>query len=73
MEEAQSYNFSNKTIKAIVQLFQLGILTGTDVSDQMRTMRVFVNEEGQVDPTPDFLEMFEGNLKRLEEMADEEQ
>ena len=73
MEESQSYNFSNKTIKAIVQLFQLGILTGTDVSDQMRTMRVFVNDEGQVEPTSDFLEMFEGNLKKLEEMADAEQ
>jgi len=73
MEESQSYNFSNKTIKAIVQLFQLGILTGTDVSDQMRTIRVFVNDDGQVEPTPDFLEMFEGNLKKLEEMADAEQ
>ena len=73
MEQVQSYNFSNKTIKAIVQLLQLGILTGTDVSDQMRTLRVFVNSEGEVEPTSEFLETFEGNLKKLEEMADEEQ
>ena len=73
MEEVQSYSFSNKMIKAIVQLIQLGILTGTDVSDQMRTLRVFVNSEDAIEPTPDFLEMFESNLKKLEEMADAEQ
>lgn len=72
METTQNYKLSNKTIKAIVQLIQLGILTGTDISDQMRTMEVTINSEGQVDPTEDFMEMFESNLSKLEEMADAE-
>ena len=37
---SQSYKLSDSTIAQIVQLIQLGILTGTDVSDQMRTLKV---------------------------------
>ncbi len=73
MEATQTYKFSNTTIKTIVQLIQLGILTGTDVSDQMRMIEVFVNDDNNVEPTPEFLETFESNLAKLEEMANDEQ
>ena len=68
----QVYKLSDSTIAQIVQLVQLGILTGTDVSDQMRTMRVVVNNDnGTVAPDPDYLETFNENLKRMQSTDDE--
>lgn len=63
----QVYKLSDSTIAQIVQLIQLGILTGTDVSDQMRTMRVVLdNDAGAVCPDPDYLEMFNENLRKMQ-------
>ena len=68
----QTYKLSDSTISQIVQLIQLGILTGTDVSDQMRTMRVVVNtEDNTVCPDPEYLEMFNQNLERMKSTDDE--
>ena len=68
----QVYKLSDSTIGQIVQLVQLGILTGTDVSDQMRTMRVVVdNDNGTVTPDPDYLDTFNENLKRMQEVGNE--
>ena len=62
-----TYRLSDSTIAQIVQLIQMGILTGTDVSDQMRTLRVVTTELGTIAPDPDYLENFSKNLQRLEE------
>ena len=70
--DSQVYKLSDSTIAQIVQLIQLGILTGTDVSDQMRTMRVVVDaDEGAVVPDPAYLETFNENLKRMQDTENE--
>ena len=69
---SQVYKLSDTTISQIVQLIQLGILTGTDVSDQMRTMRVVTdNESLLVEPDPDYLDLFKENLERMQSTNDE--
>ncbi len=66
MSNTTSYKLSDSTIAQIVQLIQLGILTGTDVSDQMRTLLVVLNEDTKsLDPDPDYLERFQENLERM--------
>ena len=68
----QVYKLSDGTIGQIVQLVQLGILTGTDVSDQIRTLRVVVDdEEGTVAPDPEYMEEFNENLKRMQDIGNE--
>jgi len=62
----QVYRLSDSTISQIVQLIQLGILTGTDISDQMRTLRVVLGD-GVVNPDPDYLETFRNNIEKLQE------
>jgi len=70
MNDMTEYTFSDTTIAQIVQLIQLGMLTGTDVSDQLRTMRVVVSEnEGKLVPSPDFIETFSKNLEKMLEQA----
>tara|TARA_Y100000310_G_C20509448_1_gene728084 strand:+ start:544 stop:765 length:222 start_codon:yes stop_codon:yes gene_type:complete len=70
MSDLKSYKFSDKTIAKIVQLIQLGILTGTDVSDQMRTFRIVHGKGDKLDPCPEFVKMFDENLERMQEIAD---
>lgn len=66
------YKLSDSTIAQIVQVIQLGILTGTDVSDQMRIMRVVVdNEDNTIKPDPSYLETFQENLKRMQSSENE--
>tara|TARA_Y100000034_G_C6666259_1_gene292302 strand:+ start:222 stop:443 length:222 start_codon:yes stop_codon:yes gene_type:complete len=70
MSDSKSYKLSDNTISKIVQLIQLGILTGTDISDQMRTLQVVHGEDNKLDPCPKFVEMFDENLEKMQEIAD---
>ena len=61
----KNFKLSDNSIAQIVRLIQLGILTGTDVSDQLRTFELCENSAGKLDPSPDFLESFEKNLENM--------
>lgn len=71
--EAKTYKLSDSTIAQIIQLVQMGILTGTDITDQIRTLRVVTTNEGTVSPDPAFVETFNKNLEKLTEMANNEE
>lgn len=68
----QVYKLSDRSIAQIVRLIQLGILTGTDVTDQLRTFELCVGSENKMEPSPDFLESFEENLKSMSQKNQEE-
>ena len=55
------------TIAEIARLLQLAILSGTDVTDHLRTLRLVV-EDGIAYPHPDFIENLE---KIIDKMAQE--
>ena len=66
-----SFKLSDSAIAQIVQLFQMGILTGTDVSDQLRTMTLSQSHDTNVlEPSPEFVEVFNENIQRMLEQAD---
>ena len=67
----KTFKLSDNCINQIVRLIQLGILTGTDVSDQLRTFEVVESENGILQPSPDFLENFESNLQKLAQEAEQ--
>jgi hypothetical protein len=71
--EAKTYKLCDSTIAQIIQLVQMGILTGTDITDQIRTLRVVTTNEGTVSPDPGFVETFNKNLEKLTEMANNEE
>tara|TARA_R110000824_G_scaffold60853_14_gene162443 strand:+ start:21655 stop:21867 length:213 start_codon:yes stop_codon:yes gene_type:complete len=60
---------SDNSIAQLVRVLQLAILTGTDITDNIRTMR-FVNEDGILDPHPEYAENFENNLQKLQEESE---
>lgn len=55
-------------IAQIVRLIQMGILTGTDVSDQLRTLELTI-DGNQVKPSDQFMETFEKNIKAMTDAA----
>tara|TARA_A100001515_G_scaffold143055_1_gene143246 strand:- start:257 stop:472 length:216 start_codon:yes stop_codon:yes gene_type:complete len=64
----QVLKLNDTTIAQIVRLIQLGILTGTDVSDQLRTLECVV-QDGSLVPNPDYMEVFEKNLEAMQTVA----
>ena len=61
----KTYKLSDSSIAQIVRLIQLGILTGTDVTDQLRTFELCVGTREKLEPSPEFLESFEQNLNNM--------
>ena len=60
------HKLSDTAIAQIAQLVQLGILTGTDVTDHLRTLRLDVDETSNtLVPSKTFAEDFNENLKKL--------
>jgi len=57
---------SDNSISQLVRVLQLAMLTGTDITDNMRLMR-FVVEEGELDLDPKYVENFNNNLQAMEE------
>ena len=60
-----SYKLSDTSIAQIAKLLQIAILTGTDIVDNLRTIRFKTNEDESLDPTATYLENFEENLYKM--------
>ena len=61
-------NLSDNVIAQLVKLLQLAILTGTDISDNLRTLRL-VDENGTLELDPKYEENFAANLQRMQDEA----
>lgn len=60
---------SDNTIAHVVRLLQMALLTGTDISDNLRTLEL-VNEKDLLEIEPDHLKSFEENLQKLQDEAE---
>lgn len=68
-----NYRLSDQTISQIAKLLQIAIITGTDIVDNLRTIRLRTDDGGEfLDPTPDYLENFEKNLSKMIESIAEQ-
>lgn len=59
-----THKLSDKTIGQIAKLLQIAIITGTDIVDNLRTLRLITTDAG-LDPDPEYLENFETNLSKM--------
>tara|TARA_R110000787_G_scaffold246246_1_gene351995 strand:+ start:478 stop:774 length:297 start_codon:yes stop_codon:yes gene_type:complete len=59
------YQFSDELIGQIAKSLQLSMLTGTDIMDHLRQLRVETTEDGKVILTEAFKSSFEGQLKTM--------
>ena len=56
---------SDNSISQLVRVLQLAMLSGTDITDNMRMMR-FIAEDDLIDLDPDYVEAFNDNLSAME-------
>jgi hypothetical protein len=68
----KSYKLSDEVIAQIAKLVQLAIITGTDVVDNLRTIRVTESENNSQNLalTPEYREVGENQLQGLLEKAE---
>jgi len=68
----KSYKLSDEVIAQIAKLVQLAIITGTDVVDNLRTIRVSTSEKDSdaLTLTPEYRELGESQLENLLEKAE---
>tara|TARA_A200000159_G_C7116343_1_gene252864 strand:- start:226 stop:444 length:219 start_codon:yes stop_codon:yes gene_type:complete len=59
-----SVKFSDEVIAKVAQVLQVAILSGTDIVDNLRAMRLVV-EGDELVCDPDFLETFEQNIQTM--------
>jgi hypothetical protein len=67
-----SYKLSDEVISQIAKLIQLAILTGTDVTDNLRTLRVQLpdSDEGSLILTPEYRALGESQVSKLLEKVE---
>lgn len=63
------YKLSDNTIAQVVKLLQVALLTGTDVSDNLRMLEL-VLEEGLLNVNPAYLKNFEDSLVKIQEESE---
>ena len=59
-----TYKLSDNTIAQVAKLLQVALLTGTDIVDNLRTMRLTLNGDA-LEPDAEYLANFESNLNKL--------
>ena len=60
----ENLKLTDSAISHVAQLIQVAILTGTDIVDNLR-MAEFVNNNGQLDISPDYFESFNENIQKM--------
>ncbi len=59
-----SYKFSDEVVSQIAQVLQVALLTGTDIVDNLRTLRL-TEEDGVLYPDPTYLQAFQDNIQKM--------
>jgi hypothetical protein len=61
-----TYKLSDNTIAQVAKLLQVALLTGTDIVDNLRTLRLTLNGD-TLEPDAEYLANFENNLNKMVE------
>ena len=68
MSDNDTITLGDPAIAEIARLLQLAILSGTDVTDHLRTLKLVV-EDDVAYPHPDFVEHIEATINRMAQEA----
>lgn len=60
----EQFKLSDDAISFIAKTLQVAIITGTDIVDNLRTMRL-VNVDGALTPDPLTVEVFNENIEKM--------
>ena len=66
------YQLADEVISHLVQLLQLGLLEGTDVTDHFRRIEMVTDEDGTLYLSESYQETFEESLQKMQEFISEQ-
>jgi len=66
------YRLADEVISHLVQLLQLGLLEGTDVTDHFRRVEMETDENGTLYLSESYQEAFEESLKKMQDFITEQ-
>mgnify|MGYP001170920001 CR=1 FL=1 len=66
----KEYTLSDETIGQIAKLLQVAILTGTDIVDNLRTLKMCLSKDELV-PSPSYTESFNDNINKMLQTSQE--
>ena len=64
MSTENEVTLADDTISGIAKLLQVAILTGTDIIDNLRTLKL-VNIDGKLHLSPEFVDNFNNNIEKM--------
>ena len=65
MAEKTTYTLEDATIAQIAKCLQMAILTGTDISDNLRQLQLEVKDTGKIGATEEYLNIFNNNIQKM--------
>ena len=67
----QEHKLSDEFISQVAKLLQMALITGTNIVDNLRLVRVTTSEDGQVVLTEQYKNSFESNIQKMLDEAEE--
>jgi len=61
----KTYKFTDEAISHIAKALQVALLTGTDITDNLRNIVMAESDEGQLALSPDYAENFDKNIQTM--------
>lgn len=61
----KAHGLSDEFIGQVAKLLQMAMLTGTNIGDNLRLVRVTVDEDNKVVLTPEYREYFESSINQM--------
>jgi hypothetical protein len=63
---------TDEVVAHIVQLLQIGLLEGTDISDHFRRIELSSDEDGMLYLTEEYEKAFQDSLEKMKEFIEEQ-
>lgn len=64
-KNTETYTLEDTTIAQIAKVLQVAILTGTDISDNLRQLQLTVKNNGKIAVTDEYLSIFNTNIEKM--------
>ena len=69
----QTFNLDDTVIAQIAKIIQVAILSGTDITDNLRQMSLAVNTEGKLGLSKEYTDIFNSNIEKMSQKMHAEQ
>ncbi len=68
-----TFTLDDQVIAQIAKIIQVAILSGTDITDNLRQMTLSVNGEQKLDLSKEYISIFNTNIDKMTQKAEMEQ